>query len=216
MRKFISISGSFDDVRRHDNLIKNNPVLVQGLGLTVVIFSATTLRNAAILSTAMLLLCVGTHLVCHIVARPFPYRLRMMVYALVSAALYVPELHVLLWAFGGENGIGPLLSFLPLTVVDTMILAESEKVKWERLPERLRHSVTLGLGFALAALLAGALRELGATGTLLGVLILKQPPLPLLSTPIGGFIVMALLSALLQAFLNLYKKTLARRKKLVQ
>lgn len=210
-KKFTSLAGGFDDVRRRDNIFKNNPVLVQGLGLTVVIFLANSLKNAAVVSLGMLLLCVGTHFFCYFLTAKTPYRLKMMAYALVCALLYIPTLMLLFALFG--SSLTGVVAFLPLMVVDTLILSESEKVKRELFPDMFRHSITLAFGFAFVALLTGALRELVSAGTLWGSQVWDARLLPLMSSPIGGFITVALLAAMLQAFLNLYKKTLARRQK---
>lgn len=212
MRKKISrLSGDFEDVRRQDYIFMNNPVLVLGLGLTPVIFASSSLKNAVFISLGILLLATFTRVFCYFFAFKIPYRLRTMVYALVSAALYVPVLMLMIKLFRAE--LAGILAFLPLLTVDSMVLSESEKVAREPFADTLKNCFTTSVGFAVASVSVGALRELISNGTLWDVVIFKAKLIPLMSSPIGGFISVALLAALLQALLNRYKKTLARRQR---
>ena len=212
MRKKISrLSGDFEDVRRQEYIFMNNPVLVLGLGLTPVVFAASSLQNAVILSLAILLLSTATRILCYFFTFTIPYRLRTMVYALVSAVLYIPVLMLLNRIF--ETELAGIMAFMPLLSVDTMILSESEKVSREPFADTLKNCLTTSLGFAVAALLVGVVREFVSNGTLWGVVIIESKLIPLMASPIGGFITVALLAALLQSTLNLYKKTLARRQR---
>lgn len=208
-KKRTVLAGGFEDLRRSGRIIKNNALLVRGLGLTMAIFVASDLKSALIVSLGLSLLTVFTHFICYFIAEGIPYRLKMMTYALVCALLYIPTLMLLSYIFGSL--MRTVLPFLPMMAADTMVLSESERVRRETFSDMLANSLSLAVGFSGVTVLLGAFREFISKGTLWDTEIIQLKLLPLFSTPIGGFISLAVLSAALQAFLNLYKKTLIRR-----
>lgn len=210
MRKsFTRLAGGFEEAQRQDLIFMNNPVFVQGLGLTPVVLAATTLKNAAILAVSLSLLCFFTRLICYTLIHGVPYRLRTMVYAIVSAALYIPLMMLLNLVFG--TGMQNIIAVLPVIVVDTLVLSYSQKVSRELMSSMLLNTLQTAIGFSMATLFTGALREFIGYGTLWGATVINVRIAPLISSPIGGFITAALLAALLQSGLNYYRKIMARR-----
>ena len=60
---------SFERRTRRDRIFFNNPVIMQGLGLAPIIVAATTLKNAVMLSVAVIPLLGLTRVIAAVLAR---------------------------------------------------------------------------------------------------------------------------------------------------
>lgn len=211
-KRFSKFTGSFDEVQRDDLFFKNNAVLIQGIGLSPVIMAATTLKSACVLAVATLIMVMLTRVVCGGMHKTNTYyRMRPAVYAIASAAAYIPALMAVSRLFGPDIKYAGI--YLPLLVVDGMVLARAESLTYERFGERLASGLMLSGGFAVVIVAVGALRELLGNGSIWGYNLFSARPLPIMGTVVGGFIVVALLAAALQAIINAYKRNLTRRTK---
>lgn len=195
--------------RMHRDLVYiNNPVLVGGLALAPVIGAATTLRNALMFAIAVFILLVPTRFIGNLLVGYVPQRLRAMVYAIIAAFFYIPAILLLIQLFGTR--VATLGVYLPMLVVDSIIISRAEIPQRERISESLRNGLLTAIGFALAVIVTGALRELLGEGRLLGRQLLSEGVFPIASTAAGGFIVVAILAALLQFFVSTTKRRVFR------
>ncbi|MDO4566459.1 MAG: Rnf-Nqr domain containing protein [Oscillospiraceae bacterium] len=198
------LSLSLEEAARRDLIFLNNPVLVQGLALTPLVVAASTLRNALVLALMGFLLITPVRLLGDILARRAPGRMRALVYALISGAVYIPALFVVNLVFGaGAVGAG---IYLPVLAVDGIVLSRAEIPLREGPLRALENGLKTSLGYALALLFTGALRGLLGEGRLLGSGVLAAAPLPISSTVAGGFIFAALLAAAVQLAAAAYLK----------
>ena len=112
---------------------------------------------------------------------------------------------LLLWRlFGvGLNAVG---LYLPLLVVEPIIIKRYERTRPEALSYALRKGVATTAGFLLALFSAAAQRELLGAGALFGLRLLPVAPLPLAASTAGGFLSVGLLAALWRWGGNLFKK----------
>ncbi len=203
-KKKSALALSLDESMRRDLLFLNNPVLMQGLALTPAVGATTTLKNAIVLSVAVLLLLTPVRLIGDLLYRTLPSRLRIMTYALIAATLYIPVAILLGWLFGADAHSPGI--FLPLLVVDGAMLSRAEIPSKEGTAFAIRNGVLTSLGISLVLLLVGATRELLGDGRLYGAQIFSTPPLHIASTVAGGFITVALFAAVVQAIANRYKR----------
>lgn len=200
-----SPSESVDRRVRRDRIFLNNPVIMQGLGLAPVIVAATTLNNALILSVAILLLLTPTRVISAFLCRFSFFRFRGMTYALTSAIVYIGVAFLLNLIFTSAD-IALLGLYLPLLVVDPIVLKRYERPQREHIKTALQKGIITSLGYILAMCTSAGIRELLGSGTLFGNTILKSAPFPMAGLPSGGFIMLALLIAVWRALVNVTKR----------
>ncbi|MCI6640813.1 MAG: electron transporter RnfE [Pygmaiobacter massiliensis] len=196
---------NMDRLMQTDRLFLKNPVLVTGLGLAPIVVAATTLNNALILGLGVALLLTPTRLLAAVCcSRKVPVQLRGLVYTLCAAVLYIPIFFLLYQVFGVSLSAVGL--YLPVLVVEPIIIKRYERPQPEPLGFALRKGITTTAGFLLALFVVAALREWLGLGTLLGYQLLAQAPMPLANYTSGGFICVGLLAALWRWMGNLFKK----------
>lgn len=187
---------------RSDHIWLSNPVLVRGLGLAPIVGAALDGRHAGMLCLASLLLITLTRVlavaVCHISRNRF----RTVIYCYCAALLYIP-VYVLLYDLFG-SGLNVLGIYLPILVVEPVVIKRMEFTELEPLRDALRHGFNNSLGMCVALLIVGCLRELLATGAVFGHTLLSAAPLPLAAQPAGGFVLVGVLAAVWCAAANAY------------
>lgn len=189
---------------KRDRLFLNNPMVMQGLGLAPVVVAATTLKNAAMLSVAVLLLLTPTRIIAALLSRFSAFRFRGLTYALTAAGVYAGVWYVMARIFPAAD-LALLGLYLPLLVADPIVLKRYERPQRERVRTALRKGLVTSFGYVLAMLISAVLREVLGTGMLLGHHVLKSAPLPMAQLPSGGFIVLALMIAVWRALANITK-----------
>ena len=169
-------------------LWKNNPGLVQLLGLCPLLAVTATITNALGLGIATLLVLIGSNVLVSLVRDFVPKEIRIPVFVMIIAALVTcVQLLINAYAYNLYLSLG---IFLPLIVTNC---------------------VMMGLGFTAVLVVLGASRELLGQGTLFGgadlllgdwasVLTIHvwhvDTPFLLAMLPPGAFIGMGLLIAL--------------------
>lgn len=199
----------------HDRVFKNNPVVMQGMGLAPLVVLATTGRNALMLAVAVALLLTPSRVLACLLSRLFPLRdeqpapeelekkllPRALVYSGSAAVVYLAAYPILNAIFGTD--LLTLGIYLPLLIVEPLLT-----YRFGRVQESVHKAVSKGLritvGYALILLILGCLREWLALGSVFGVQ-LGRPVLPMAGMPAGGFIVLGVVCAVWRA--------LARRQK---
>ena len=193
----------------HDRVFKNNPVVMQGMGLAPLVVLATTGKNALMLAVAVALLLTPSRMLACLVSRLFPLRdeqpapeelekkllPRALVYSGSAAVVYLAAYPILNAVFGTD--LLMLGIYLPMLVVEPLLT-----YRFGRVQESMHKAVSKGLritvGYALLLVLLGCIREWLAAGTLFGVAV-SRPVLPMAGMPAGGFIVLGVLCAVWRA-----------------
>lgn len=190
------------DVTAREDLLKglwrDNPVLVQALGMCPTLAVTNSVANALAMGAATFFVLCGSSVLVSLVRRRIPAQVRISAFILIIATFVtvadmalealVPALHKALGAF------------IALIVVNCIILGRQEAFAAKNTVGRsLLDAVGMGLGFCLALLLMGALREVLGAGTFLGQPLFgpDYEPWVVMSLPPGGFLT---LGALLLAF----------------
>lgn len=195
---------NYDQIEQRDRIFLRNPVFITGLALAPVVVAATTLNNAVILGTAVFLLLLPTRVIASLISRVVLYRFRSIVYALTSAAVYVGVYILMRYLFG--VGIQSVGIYLPLLVLDPIIIKRYEKPTKEKLSTAFVKGILTTIGFELALFLVAAIREFLAFGTLFGMKVINGSPMPIAALTSGGFMIVGVLAALWRAVIAQFRQ----------
>ena len=193
----------------HDRVFKNNPVVMQGMGLAPLVVLATTGRNALMLAAAVALLLTPSRMLACLLSRwcplrdesPAPEELekkllpRALIYSGSAAVVYLAAYHILNAVFGTD--LLTLGIYLPMLIVEPLLTYRFGRVQ-ETMNKAVSKGLRITLGYALILLLLGCVREWLAYGSVFGV-TLSRSILPMASMPAGGFIVLGVLCAVWRA-----------------
>ncbi len=148
-----------------DGLWKNNPALVQLLGLCPLLAVTGTVVNAIGLGLATILVLLGSNIAVSMIRNYVPESVRLPAFVMIIAS-FVTCAELLMQAFTYE--LFEILGiFIPLIVTNCAILGRADAFASKNpiLPAAL-DGLMMGLGFALVLILLGAMRELVGQGTL--------------------------------------------------
>lgn len=180
---------------------KNNPAWVQLLGLCPLLAVSNSLANALALSFASALVLIGSNTLISATRTIIPDYARLPVFVLVIAT-FTTCATLIMQAFAYELYLQVAL-FVQIIVTNCMILARAESfASRNRLWPSLLDAIGTALGFAVALIVLGALREVLGAGSL-GAGVFSQEGFNLLDTPLliaalppGAFIIAGLLLAI--------------------
>lgn len=179
---------------------RENPVLIQALGLCPALAVTNTVANSLAMGLATFFVLLGSSLLISSVRRWVPGEVRISTYILVIAtfvsvadmtlAAVVPDIHKALGAF------------IALIVVNCMILGRQEAFASKQPVGRAAlDAIGTGTGFLIAMVMMGALREVLGAGQFLGVPLFGPgfEPWVVMILPPGGFLTLGVLLLLLAA-----------------
>ncbi|GGE66854.1 electron transport complex subunit E [Shewanella carassii] len=194
-------------------LWKNNPGLVQMLGLCPLLAVTSTFTNALGLGLATAVVLIGSNTTVSLVRNFVPKEIRIPVFVMIIAALVTAvQLLVNAYAYGLYLSLG---IFLPLIVTNCVIIGRAEAFASRNSPmDAAFDGLMMGIGFTLVLMVLGGGREILGQGTLFdGADLLLGPwaeslrievwqvdtPFLLAMLPPGAFLGMGLLIALKNA-----------------
>jgi Na+-translocating ferredoxin:NAD+ oxidoreductase RnfA subunit len=181
-----------------NGILTENPVFRLALSLCPAVAVTTTVMNGLILGIAVLMVQVLSSGTVALVRGFIHPRVRIPVYTVIIA-VWVSAIDMLLAAFlpalYAQVGL-----YVKLIVAFAIIISRLE-VFASRYPlvPSLWDALGMGLGFLMALVVIGALRELLGGGSLLGIQLTPDKPLLFFALPAGGFFSIALLMALINA-----------------
>ncbi|GAB5992215.1 electron transport complex subunit E [Aeromonas enteropelogenes] len=146
-------------------LWKNNPSLVQVLGLCPTLAVSSTFTNALGLGLATMAVLIGSNLAVSLVRNWVPKDIRIPVYVMIIASL-VTSVQLLMnaYTYGLYQALG---IFIALIVTNCVIIGRAEAYASKNPPLlAVIDGFMMGLGFTLVLLLLGAMREIIGMGTL--------------------------------------------------
>lgn len=192
-----------------NGLWKNNPALVQILGLCPLLAVSNTAINGLGLGLATVMVLTLSNLVVSATRQFTPKDIRIPVFVMVIASL-VTAIELLMHAYT-YTLYKTLGIFVPLIVTNCVIIGRAESFASRNgVPMATVDGFLQGLGFALVLFALGAVRELLGSGTLLSgahhlfgevakdwviTIIPWQSPILLAILPPGAFIVLGLFIA---------------------
>jgi electron transport complex protein RnfE len=159
----------------NNGLWKQNPGVVQVLGLCPTLAVTTTAVNGLSLGLATALVMAAANGAVSPVRTFIPSEIRVPVFILVIAALVtVIDLSINAFAHPLHKVLG---IFIPLIVVNCIVLARVESFAAKNAPTpSIVDGFSMGLGLALVLGLLGAMREIVGKGTLFSGLDLAFGP----------------------------------------
>lgn len=189
-----------------DGLFSKNTILVSALVLSPVITAATTVRSSIEMIVIFSMLTFFTLLFASFIPRNMVYAVRIILYTVISALVYVPVVMTADFLFPGR--IAKLGIFVPLFIVNSLIVSEAE-IRFFRIKRSKMYFDILAyiIGFDFVLLVFTFIRELLSTGSI-GDRIFGLPiTFPALALPFGGFILLGLLASLFR----ILKSSVGRR-----
>ncbi len=208
-----------------NGLWKNNPAIVQLLGLCPLLAVTGSVVNALGLGIATCFVLMTSNTTVSVIRNITSEAVRLPTFVMIIAAA-VTCIELLMQAF--SYGLYEVLGiFLPLITTNCVILGRADGFARKNpvLPAMI-DGLVMGLGFALVLLVLGALRELTGTGALFGnmdllfgpaaadwklVLFDDYQPFLLAILPPGAFIFTGLLIALKNLIDGELERRAARR-----
>lgn len=198
-----------------DGLINQNPSLVQLLGMCPLLAITTSMFNGLGMGLAVTIILTCSNVVISALRKIIPNKVRIACYIVVIAG-FVTMVDLLL------KGFVPALSeslglFIPLIVVNCIILGRAEAFSYKNgVGASFFDGIFQGIGYTVVLLIMCIIREFLGAGTfgggilgpdLKGIQILpSQFPAGMLTLPVGGFLVLGCLIALMQWALARPKK----------
>ena len=192
-----------------NGIFGENPVFRLALSLCPAVAVTTTLMNGVLLGVAVLLVQVLSSLTVTLTRRWIHPRVRIPIYTIIIA-VWVSIIDMLLAAFTpalyAQVGL-----YVKLIVAFAIIISRLEVfASRQPLVPSFFDGLGMGLGFLLALVVIGALRELLGSGSLAGVQLTPGKPLLFFALPAGGFFSIALLMAL---FNRIERQVIGARRK---
>ncbi len=181
-------------VRR--GLWQENPVLVLLLGMCPTLATTSNASNALAMGLATLFVLCCSNVVISMVRKIVPAKIRIPCY-IVIIATFVTAVDLLMAAYAPAAIYQALGIFLPLIVVNCIVLGRAEAFASKNgLLASFCDGLGMGLGFTVALVLLGAIREFLSQGTLFNVdMQCWSSGFSLMGQAPGGFIVLGFILA---------------------
>ena len=180
-----------------NGLFKENPTFVLMLGMCPTLATTTSAVNGMSMGLATMAVLVCTNTVISCIKGITPDKVRIPVFIVVIAA-FVTILQMFMSAYAPESVNQSLGIFIPLIVVNCIVLGRAESYACKHTPiASLLDGVGVGLGFTLGLTVLGTARELLGAGSVFGFARLPETTNILLFVlPPGAFITLGYLVAI--------------------
>ncbi len=180
-----------------NGLFKENPTFVLMLGMCPTLATTTSAVNGMSMGLATMAVLVCTNTVISCIKGITPDKVRIPVFIVVIAA-FVTILQMFMSAYAPESVNQSLGIFIPLIVVNCIVLGRAESYACKHTPiASLMDGVGVGLGFTLGLTVLGTARELLGAGSVFGFALLPETTNILLFVlPPGAFITLGYLVAI--------------------
>ncbi|NIA29893.1 MAG: RnfABCDGE type electron transport complex subunit E, partial [Actinobacteria bacterium] len=177
-------------------LYVQNPVFKQALGLCPTLAVSNSVQNGIGMGLAATFVLVGSNVLVSLIRKAVPAKIRIPIYIVIIASFvtvvdlsmagYFPVLHKAL-------GI-----FVPLIVVNCIILGRAEAFAGKNsVGLSFLDGLGMGLGFTMALLILGTIRELLGNGSFFGVPVTGASfePMLIMILPPGAFLTIGFVMA---------------------
>lgn len=175
-------------------LITENPVLRLMLGTCPTLAVTTSAMDGLGMGVAATVVLLGSNVVISLLRKVIPDRVRIPAFiTIIAGFVTVVQLAVKALAPALDATLG---IYLPLIVVNCIILGRAEAyAKNHPVVHSALDGLGMGVGFTMALLCMGGIRELIGSGTFLGFPITAGfvPPMTIMLLPPGGFFVFGIL-----------------------
>ncbi len=184
-----------------NGLVKENPTFVLFLGMCPTLATTTSAINGLSMGLATMAVLICTNFVISLIKNLTPNKVHIPVYIVVIAA-FVTVLQMLMSAYAPQSINDALGIYIPLIVVNCIILGRAESFACKNTPlASVFDGIGIGLGFTVGLTLLGCVRELLGAGSLFGVVLLPETyNILLFVLPPGAFLTLGYLVAIINKF----------------
>ncbi len=161
-------------MRKHlGPLAKENPILVQVLGVCSALAVTAQLKPAVVMALSVTVVCAFSNLIISLIRNTIPPRVRIMVQLLVVSTLVI-VVDQFLQAFVYDAS--KMLSvFVGLIITNCIIMGRLEAFALSHAPwPSFIDGMMNGIGYGLVLAVVGFVRELFGSGTLWGMPVVPQ------------------------------------------
>lgn len=186
----------------------NNAVFAQLLGLCPLLGVTTSAENGFWMGMASLMVLLGSNIVVSLIRSGVPKNVRIPAYiTIIASFVTVVDMGMNAWMHEMYLVLG---LFIPLIVVNCAILGRAEAFASKNsVVDSIVDAIAVGLGFTLALVVLGGVRELLGQGEFFGVSIFGEgyPDVLMFILPPGAFIALGFILA----GVNLINRRMAAR-----
>ncbi len=148
-----------------EGVLSNNPVLVQLLGMCPTLAVTNSVENALVMGAAATFVVVMSNLITSALRNLIKPHVRILIFTL-TIATFVTIADLTLKAFMYKVSL-QLGAFVPLIIVNCIIICRAEVVAIKNgIGRSLADAFGIGIGFTLALLILGVVREWLGSGTI--------------------------------------------------
>ena len=182
-----------------EGLLTQNPVLVQLLGMCSTMAITTSIMNGLGMGVSVIIILTLSNIIISLLRKIIPNEVRIACFIIVIAG-FVTCVQLLLKAFlpDIDKSLGV---FIPLIVVNCIILGRAEAFASKNsVGASALDGIFQGLGYTVVLLIMCFFRELFGAGKLLDMQLLGDwyTPIGVLTLPVGGFLCLGTLIAVMQ------------------
>lgn len=186
-----------------NGIINENPIFRLVLGICPTLAATTSATNGLGMGLAASFVLLGSNIVISLLRNFIPDKVRIPAFIVVIST-FVTIVQLMMQAFVPAlyDALG---LFIPLIVVNCIILARAEAfASRNSLMLSAADGLGMGMGFTIALIIIGGIRELLGSGTIFGTALFGasfEPMLLAVMAP-GGFLVLGLVLGLVNAVTN--------------
>lgn len=175
-----------------NGIILENPILMLMIGLCPVLACSATAAGAFGMGMAATFVLVCSNVMISLIRKTVPPEIRIPIFIIIIATFVTAidyAMQAWLPALSASLGV-----FVPLIVVNCIILGRAEAFAFRNgIWLSFWDGLGMGLGFTLAIVILGVIREILGAGTLFGSKAFLSNPSTLMILPPGAFIAIGVL-----------------------
>ena len=199
--------------RLSDGLVRQNIVLMSGIAIAPVAACATDYDSAMALSAGFTIIVFLSVLICRFVPQSIVYTIRITIYALIAALMFIPTYIILDYIYGSEvmKGLGV---YLPILAVNPLILTKTEtRFRLRPLPLMSLELSGYITGFNVVCVAIGTVRDILVNGKIGDIDVGVGLQVSAASTTFGGFMLVGIVAGLFRWQYNQAKERALKREK---
>ena len=185
--------------RIYNGILKENPAFILMLGMCPTLAVTTSAINGLGMGLSSLVVLAISNVVISLLRKVIPDEVRLPAFIVIVAS-FVTVVELLMEAYM-ESLYAALGIYIPLIVVNCIILGRAEAYASKNPPLlSLFDGLGMGLGFTIALVIIGSIRELLGAGSIFGIALPGNfEPIAFFVRAPGAFLVLAVLVAIMNA-----------------
>ena len=185
--------------RIYNGIIKENPAFILMLGMCPTLAVTTSAINGLGMGLSSLVVLAISNVVISLLRKVIPDEVRLPAFIVIVAS-FVTVVELLMEAYM-ESLYASLGIYIPLIVVNCIILGRAEAYASKNPPLlSLFDGLGMGLGFTIALVIIGSIRELLGAGSIFGIALPgNYEPIAFFVRAPGAFLVLAIVVAIMNA-----------------